>query len=316
MDNLYLSVIIPCFNEEEVIEITYKRVKDVLLNNSYDRHEIIFVNDGSSDKTCEILNEISVKDINAKVINFSRNFGHQAAVSAGINNCSGDLAIIIDADLQDPPELFPQMIKVYKEQSCNVVYCVRKIRRGENLIRNLAIKLFYRIINYLSDIKLPLDVGDFRLIDKKVINEFKKLNENNKYVRGLITWIGFKQCPFYYERDGRHKGKTKYPLSKLIKLASNGILYFSKKPLSIAFSLGFISILIGLSLAIWVIVARIIDPHSQNQGWASTIISIIFFGGVQLISLGLLGKYIGSVFDEVKKRPEYIIESIKNMDNL
>jgi polyisoprenyl-phosphate glycosyltransferase len=313
MNDIKLSVIIPCFNEEEIISDTFVRIKDVLLNNKYENYEILFINDGSNDKTFEILYEISGKDVNVKVINFSRNFGHQAAVSSGINNCTGDIAIIIDADLQDPPELFPDMIKVYKEQECNVVYGVRKTRHGESRFKRLTAKLFYRFINYLSDVKLPIDTGDFRLIDKKVINEYKKLKEQNKYIRGLISWLGFKQCPFYYDRSLRLKGKTKYPLRKMIQFASNGILYFSKKPLSLATSLGFISIIIGLSLAVEVIIQKIFYPAHQIRGWASLIITIIFFGGVQLISVGLLGKYIGSIFDEVKNRPEYIIESTINL---
>jgi polyisoprenyl-phosphate glycosyltransferase len=313
MINFRLSIIIPFYNEEEIISETYSRVMNILLNNNYDNYEIIFINDGSKDKTINILKEICSKDFNVKLINFSRNFGHQAAVSSGICICTGDIAIIIDADLQDPPELFPELIKVYKEQECNVVYGVRKSRKGESFFKRITAKIFYRLINYLSDVHLPSDTGDFRLIDKKVINEYKKLKEQNKYIRGLVSWLGFKQCPLYYDRDIRLKGKTKYPLRKMIKFASNGILYFSKKPLSLATTLGFISLIIGLILAVEVIIQKIFYPETQIKGWASLIITIIFFGGVQLISVGLLGKYIGSIFDEVKNRPEYIIESTINL---
>jgi polyisoprenyl-phosphate glycosyltransferase len=314
MKDFKLSVIIPCFNEEKVIDKTYKRVKHVLLTNNYNQHEIIFINDGSKDKTSDILSEISFKDDKVKVINFSRNFGQYPSVSAGINYCTGDIAFIIDADLQDPPELFPEMIKVYNEQECNVVYGVRKSRKGESFFTKITSKLFYRFINYLSDIDLPKDAGDFRLIDKKVINEFKKFKEQNKYIRGLISWIGFKQCPFYFDRESRLGGETKKGVSVRFSVAANSILYFSKKPLNLAIILGFISFIIGLIFAVIIIIQRIFDPSNSGRGWPSIIITIIFFGGVQLISVGLLGKYLGSVFDEVKQRPEYIVDNTKNME--
>lgn len=304
-----VSVIIPCYNEEEVIEKTYKEVKKVLVDNNYN-HEIIFVNDGSKDKTLDILRQIAQSDSDVKVISFSRNFGHQPAVSAGIKNCSGDVAIIIDADLQDPPTLIPEMIKIHKEQGANVVYGVRRERKGESFFKKFTAKLFYRILNSLSDVKFPLDTGDFRLIDKKVIEEFKKLKERDKYIRGLISWLGFKQVPIYYDRNPRFAGSTKYPLRKMIKFALTGIFYFSDKPLQVSITLGFFTTLIGLILAVYVIVVKLINPSQIISGWASTMITIIFLGGVQLLTIGIIGKYIGSIFDEVKGRPEYIIEEI------
>jgi len=303
MKEIKVSVIIPCYNEQEGIAITYERTKAVISPTD----EIVFVNDGSKDNTLAILSQIARKDKTVKVISFSRNFGHQPAVSAGINFCSGDVAFIIDADLQDPPELFPDMLDLYIKEKCNVVYGVRTSREGEGYFKKITAKLFYKILNRLSDVKIPKDTGDFRLIDRTVIEEFKKLDEKNKYIRGLISWIGFKQCPFYYKRAAREMGTTKYPFAKMLRFATNGLLYFTKKPLSIAITIGFFSIFIGLGLAVYTIIVKIRMPQNAVPGWASTLISIIFFGGIQLLSIGVLGRYIGSVFDEVKNRPEYIV---------
>ncbi len=309
MDGIKVSVIIPCYNEKDVVAITYERTKAVI--DSID--EIVFVNDGSQDDTLHILSQIAKRDNTVKVISFSRNFGHQAAVSAGINFCTGDVAFIIDADLQDPPELFPDMLAFYKSEKCNVVYGVRASRNGEGFFKKISAKLFYKIINRLSDVPLPKDTGDFRLIDRAVMEEFKQLKEKNKYIRGLISWIGFKQCPFYYHRAPRQGGQTKYPFAKMFRFATNGLLYFTKKPLSISIALGFLSILVGLGLAIYTLIIKLKVPQDAVPGWASTLITIIFFGGVQLLSIGALGKYIGSVFDEVKNRPEYIVETKINL---
>ncbi len=301
-----ISIVVPCYNEEEVIEESYKEIKKVLVENGYE-HEIIFVNDGSNDRTLEILRNIANKDKNVKVISFSRNFGHQAAVSAGIINSSGDIAVVMDADLQDPPSLIPHMIKIHIEEGANVVYGVRKERKGESFFKKFTAKIFYRILNMLSDVRFPLDTGDFRLIDRKVINEFKKLKERDKYIRGLISWLGFKQLPIYYDRNPRFAGETKYPLRKMIKFAMTGLLYFSDKPLRLSLYLGFISILVGIALGIFVILNKFLSPSTVVPGWASTLIVIIFFGGIQLFTIGILGIYIDNIFDEVKSRPEFII---------
>jgi glycosyltransferase involved in cell wall biosynthesis len=227
---MLLSVIIPCYNEEEVIEESYKRLVKVMKDNKIEDFELIFVNDGSKDKTFDILCGIAANDKKVKVISFSRNFGHQPAVAAGINNCNGEYAVIIDADLQDPPELIPQMLKLCISENANVVYGVRKERKGETFFKKLSAKLFYRFLNKLSEVPIPLDTGDFRLIDKKMIDVFKNLPERNKFIRGLISWAGFKQIPFYYVREPRFAGETKYPLKKMIRFALTGIMYFSKKP--------------------------------------------------------------------------------------
>jgi len=303
---MLLSVIIPCFNEELVIEETYKRLTAVMKDLKM-KYEFIFINDGSRDRTLEILETLSGKNKSVKVINLSRNFGHQRAVTAGINNCRGDLAVIIDSDLQDPPEVIAEMLEIMKREKANVVYGVRKIRKGESFFKQVTAKLFYRLLNRLSDVKFPVDTGDFRLIDRKVINEFNRLSEKNKYIRGLISWMGFTQAPCYYEREPRFAGETKYPFRKMLELAVIGLFYFSKKPLQVATTLGLLSVVIGIIYAVWVVGAKIFGIDLVT-GWATIIILVIFFGGVQLLTIGVIGQYIGSLFDEVKNRPEYIIQ--------
>lgn len=303
-----LDVIVPCYNEEAVIENTYWRLKKVLtsISDTVDAN-ITFINDGSSDGTLLILSGIAEKDKDVRIINFSRNFGHQSAVTAGINNCTADVAIIIDADLQDPPELIPDMIRVCEEEKANVVYCVRKKREGESRFKKASAKVFYRFLNRLSEVPFPADTGDFRLIDAAVIREFNALKEKGKYIRGLISWIGFKQVPYYYERHARFAGETKYPLSKMIKFASTALLYFSKKPLLMVMGLGFLSVLIGILLALWYAFGKLFGYTNAESGFTSIMIIVIFFGGVQMLTIGVLGQYIGVLFDEVKGRPEYII---------
>lgn len=312
--NKSLSVIVPCFNEEEVIFETFKRIKSVLLTLNI-QSEIIFINDGSTDQTEQILSELSKTDIKLKVISFSRNFGHQKAVTAGLNHCNSDMAVIIDADLQDPPELIPEMIKTLESSNAQVVYCVRKSRKGEGIFKKISAKAFYRLLNFFSEVRLPVDTGDFRLVDKNIIREFNQMHEKGKYIRGLVSWIGFKQVPFYYERDARFAGETKYPFSKMIKLATTSLLYFSTKPLKLATALGFISVAISLILAVWSILGKIMGYTHANSGWTSLFVLIIFFGGVQLLTIGIVGSYIGNLFDEIKNRPEYIIDKKVNFES-
>jgi glycosyltransferase involved in cell wall biosynthesis len=309
---MLISLIVPCYNEEAVIQESYRRLSKVMLSIHDHQYEIIFINDGSKDKTREMLNLIASTDTNVKLIHFSRNFGHQPAATAGINNCNGDLAVIIDADLQDPPEIIPEMIKMLIDNECNVVYGVRNQRKGESFFKKITAKIFYRVLNKLSDIEIPKDSGDFRLIDRKIIDNYNNLKENNKYIRGLIYWLGFKQMPIFYNRDARFAGETKYPLRKMLKFASIGLFYFSKKPLKMATSLGFISICVGIVFSIWILINKFANPQFLIDGWSSLMLIIIFFGGVQLLTIGVLGQYIGSLFDEVKARPEYIIETKSN----
>ena len=306
-----LSVIVPCYNEELVIAESYRRTREALrvLPNPT---EIIYINDGSHDKTRQLLDGIAASDPTVRVIHFSRNFGHQPAVTAGINNCDADLAVILDADMQDPPELIPDILKLQEAEQANVVYCVRKSREGESFFKKLTSKAFYRLLNYMSDVTFPLDTGDFRMIDRKIMDQFDRFPERGKYIRGLISWLGYKQVPFYYEREARIAGETKYPLSKMWKFASTAMLYFSKKPLRLAISLGFIAVLVGIVLAVWFTLGKIYGFSNAETGWTSIMTSVIFFGGVQLLTVGVLGQYIGILFDEIKARPEYIIDEMRN----
>ncbi|MCC8147116.1 MAG: glycosyltransferase family 2 protein, partial [Bacteroidales bacterium] len=272
----------------------------------------IYINDGSTDRSLEILRNIALADQQVTVINFSRNFGHQAAVTAGIHHCNSDFAVIMDADLQDPPELIPDMIYKIEQEQANVVYGVRQTRSGESRFKFWSAKRFYRTFNQISDEKFPLDAGDFRLIDSRIIQEFNRFKERGKYVRGLISWVGFKQIPFYYQRKPRIGGESKYPVKKMFSFASMALFYFSKKPLQIATSLGFVAVLIGILMGLWSVFGKLFGYTSAESGWTSLMIAIIFFGGVQLLTIGVLGQYIGILFDEVKERPEYIVEHIIN----
>ncbi len=301
-----VSVIIPVFNEEAVIAETCRRLATVMRAMPRD-YELIFVNDGSRDGTGAILQTLAAADPRVKILTFSRNFGHQPAITAGLNFCTGDAAVTIDADLQDPPEFIPEMLALLEREHAGVVYAIRKKRAGEPRLRLLAIKTFYRVLDALSDIPIPMDSGDFRAVNREVIDTFNRLDERNKYVRGLMSWMGFKQIPFYYNRDARAAGETKYPFRKLLNLALTGIFYFSKKPLTLAVSLGFLCIAAGLCYAMYILYARLFGNAQIISGWASTLCVMTFFSGVQLLTVGILGKYIGSLFDEAKRRPEYVI---------
>lgn len=305
---MLVSIIIPCFNEEKVLPETYRRLSTVFNREERLDYELIFIDDGSVDGTGVVLGALAKNDARVKCIRFSRNFGHQPAVSAGLNHCQGDLAVIIDADLQDPPEVIPAMIQQLLSTGSNVVYGVRQKRNGEGLFKLVTAHLYYLLLNKLSEVPLPVDTGDFRVIDRKIIDAFNGLQENNKYIRGLISWMGFKQTPFYYERDARHAGSTKYSLKKMLGFASTGVLYFSKKPLKIATTFGFLSVLAGLLLSVWLVLNKIFTPEYLVSGWTSLVLVVVYFGGVQLLTIGILGHYIGSLFDEIKRRPEYIID--------
>jgi len=215
--------------------------------------------------------------------------------------------------LQDPPELIPELLAKQEEEQANVVYCVRKKRSGESQFKLWTAKKFYRIMNRMSEVDFPLDTGDFRLVDSQIIEQFKRFKERGKYIRGLISWVGFKQVPFYYEREARFAGETKYPLKKMLGFAATALLYFSKKPLLIATGLGFGTVVMGILMALWFIFGKIFGYTNAETGWTSIIIIVIFFGGIQLLTIGVLGQYIGILFDEVKERPEYIVKDLINL---
>ena len=309
-----ISVVIPMYYEEQVAEECYERVSKVLydLRDNYD-YEILFINDGSKDNTLSILENIAKEDSKIKVISFSRNFGHQAAVTAGLKFVTGDCVVIIDADLQDPPELIPDMVKEWKK-GYDVIYGKRKKRDGESAFKLFTAKAFYQTLNKLSDIEIPKDTGDFRLADRKVIDVINSLPEHNKFLRGLFSWTGFKQEPLEYERKERFAGTTKYPLKKMLKLATDGILSFSIKPLKLVGGLGILSVVISIIILIYAILSFAFKWNNITPGWTSIMCTLTFMGGIILISLWMMGEYIGRIYDEVRGRPQYVIEKTINID--
>lgn len=307
-----ISVIIPMYQEEKVVKECYKRITNVLTTlNDYD-YEIIIIDDGSKDQTFKLLQEIAVFDTKVKVISFTRNFGHQAAVIAGLKIVTGDCAVIIDADLQDPPELIPDMIKLWEDGN-KIIYGKRKKRKGESIFKLITAKLFYKTLNVLADVEIPRDTGDFRLVDKEAINVINEMPEHNKFLRGLWSWTGYKQIPFEYEREKRFAGKTKYPFRKMMKLAQDGIIGFSTKPLKIVGILGMISIIVSIIILIYAFLSYIFKLNNLEPGWTSIMVTVTFFAGVQLVSLWIISEYIGRIYDESKSRPQYIINKTINI---
>ena len=308
-----ISVVVPMYYEEEVAKECYTRLKNVLEKIENYNYEIIFVNDGSKDKTLEILKEIAKENKNVKIISFSRNFGHQCAVTAGLRYVTGDAIVIIDADLQDPPELIPEMIKLWEEGN-EVIYGKRKSREGESRFKLLSASMFYKTLNALSDVEIPKDTGDFRLVDRKVVEVINSLPEHNKFLRGLFSWVGFKQKAYEYERKERYAGKTKYPLKKMLKLAQDGIFSFSIKPLKIVGAMGILSVIISIILFVYAVLSYAFDWNNLVPGWTSLMVTMTFIGGMILISLWMIGEYIGRIYDETKRRPEYIIDETINIE--
>ncbi|MFD0694617.1 glycosyltransferase family 2 protein [Paenibacillus sp. GCM10027628] len=304
------SVVVPVFNEEAVIHETYRRLKQVM-NQTGDLYELLFVNDGSRDNTAAIIQSFSDQDDRVKLINFSRNFGHQIAITAGMDYAGGDAVVVIDADLQDPPELILEMIAKWKE-GYDVVYAKRTKRKGETFFKKQTAHLFYRILRASTDIAIPVDTGDFRLLDRRVCDEMRRLTEKNRFVRGLVSWVGFRQTAVEYVRDERAAGETKYPLKKMLKLCMDGITSFSIKPLKLASYLGgtlnvagFIYLLIVLYLKLF--------TDTAVAGWNGFAIIQLFISGFILIILGVVGEYIGRIYDETKDRPLYIVRDCYGM---
>ncbi|MBI4977066.1 MAG: glycosyltransferase family 2 protein [Spirochaetes bacterium] len=304
--NALISLVVPVYFEEGIIDEFYRRARAALSAIPGTRYEMLFVNDGSTDKSLPLLLALSARDTNVKIIDFSRNFGHQLAITAGIDAARGDAVVVIDGDLQDPPELVAAMVEKWRE-GYEVVYAQRKERKGENAFKLATAKLFYRFINSLSDVNLPLDTGDFRLMDRAVVDALGQLREENRYVRGLVSWVGYRHCALAYDRDSRYAGKTKYTLSKMIRFALNGITGFSEKPLMFASYAGVFVTAVAFLYLVWIVVDKFIHPAGSVRGWSSTVAVILFFGGVQLISLGIIGAYVGRIYREVKARPLYIV---------
>lgn len=304
INEVVYSIIVPVYNEELVIDETYKRLKEVM-DSCKEPYEIIFVNDGSKDSTVEKAIQICSRDSNIRLVNFSRNFGHQVAVTAGMDYANGKAIVIIDADLQDPPEVILQMIEKWKE-GYEVVYGKRLKRKGETFFKKFTAKAFYRVLKSMTTIDIPVDTGDFRLIDRKVCEALKSLPERNRYVRGLVSWVGFKQIGVEYVRDERFAGETKYPLKKMIKFASDAITAFSYKPLKLGTYLG-VTVSAASFIGILCVIYQKLFTQTTVSGWASMVCIGLFFNGCILTMLGIMGEYIGRIYDEAKGRPQYIV---------
>ncbi len=298
------SIIAPIYNEIDNLPELYRRVKKVM-DSSGEPWELLLVDDGSTDGSTEGIRELAQKDATVRPIIFARNFGHQVAITAGWDYARGDAIIIIDADLQDPPETILELAKKWKE-GYEVVYAVRGEREGESWFKKFTAAMFYRLIYSITDVKIPVDTGDFRLMDRKVVNVLKQMKERHRFPRGMSAWVGFKQIGVKYKRAARVAGVTKYPFSKMLKLALNAITGFSYFPLQVATYFGFASAGVSI-LAIPVVIYMRITGSGAFFGQATTLIAVLFLGGVQLISLGILGEYIGRLYDEAKGRPLYIV---------
>ena len=298
------SIIAPIFNEKDNLPELQRRITEVM-DSTNEPWELILVDDGSTDGSTDIIRELAQKDKTIRPIIFARNFGHQVAITAGWDYARGDAVIIIDADLQDPPELILEMAKKWKEGN-EVVYAIRTEREGESWFKLWTASLFYRIIHGITDVKIPLDTGDFRLMDRKVVNVLKKMRERHRFPRGMSAWVGFKQVGVEYKRAARVAGETKYPFRKMFRLAINAVTSFSYFPLQVATFFGFASASFAI-LAIPIVVYMRVTGSQAFFGQATTLIAVLFLGGVQLISLGILGEYIGRLYDEAKGRPLYIV---------
>lgn len=298
------SIIAPVYNEEETLPVLYPRIREVM-DQTGEPWELVLVDDGSRDRSAEIMRELAEKDPRVRPVVFARNFGHQLAVTAGLDYSRGDAVVIIDADLQDPPEVILDMIAKWRE-GYEVVYGVRTDREGETWFKLATASLFYRLIYRITDVDIPLDTGDFRLMDRKVVNVLNQMRERHRFLRGMSSWIGFRQAGVTYRRAARYAGETKYPIRKMLKFASDAITGFSYLPLQIATYLGFLSA--GLSiLAIPLVVYLRASGSQAFFGQATTLIAVLFLGGVQLISLGIIGEYLGRLYDQAKGRPLYIV---------
>jgi polyisoprenyl-phosphate glycosyltransferase len=307
------SLVIPVYNEESTIPVLYRRISRVM-DGLDDTSELILINDGSRDRTLELLRELHDQDDRVVYLSLARNFGHQIAVTAGLNYVQGKVIIVLDADLQDPPELIPNLIALWR-QGYHVVYAQRTRRVEESWFKRLCAYAFYRILKQLADIDIPTDTGDFCLMDRVVVDILNQMPERNRYIRGLRSWVGFKQTAFKFDRDSRVAGDVKYTFAKSLALAINGLVAFSTIPLRLSTYLGLFSAVVALLMAILVFYWRFLTPHSTLTGFAAIAIAILFLGAVQLISIGILGEYIGRIYEEVKGRPLYILAEVGRKKN-
>jgi dolichol-phosphate mannosyltransferase len=303
-----VSVIVPCYNEEEVLGECHSRLTEVLTAYCGTDYELIYVNDGSKDGTEELLRSLHELSEQTRVVMLSRNFGHQAAVTAGLTAATGQCAVIIDADLQDPPSVIPQMLDRWRE-GYEVIYGIRESRVGESGFKLRSARLFYRLINRLSDVEIPLDSGDFRLLDRRAMNALLSMPERHRLLRGMSSWIGFRQFGLRYARSARFAGSTKYPVSKMVNLALDGIFSFSTVPLRMVTVLGFVTAACATLGILYSLVVRIFTPH-WVAGWATLILAVLFMGGVEMLCFGILGEYIGRIYTEIKQRPLFLVREV------
>lgn len=302
-----LSVVTPVFNELETVPELISRIEATIekIDPPTDL-ELIVVDDGSTDGTTELLTKMASSDPSVHVLELSRNFGHQAAITAGIDRSTGDAVVVIDGDLQDPPELIPKMVERWRD-GVDVVYAVRERREGEIFYKRVAASIHYRIQRWLSDVDIPVDTGDFRLMSRRVVDQLVDLRESSRYIRGLVAWLGFTQEAVPFVRDSRYAGDRKYTFRSLLKLSLDGLTSFTDKPLRLASQIGAITTIGALLYGAWIIIARLIDPGRAFEGFAAIMVTILALGGIQLFAIGILGEYLGRVYVETKRRPLYVI---------
>lgn len=300
-----LSVVVPVYGSAAILPETHRRLTEALTVLDDLDYEILYVNDGSPDNAGEILKDIVAGDGRARLLWLSRNFGHQAAITAGLDNASGDAVVIIDDDLQDPPEVIAQMVERWR-QGNKVVYGVRAVRRGDSVFKRASAKLFYRLLQRLSDRPIPLDAGDFRLMDRAVVDVLRQMREESRYMRGMVSWVGFQQCALTYERDARYAGKSNYRLRHSLRLALDGIVSFSTRPLLLSAAFGTLVTFGAFMAMLWLIVGKLVNPENVVAGTTTVLVAVLFMGGIQLVTIGVLGTYLGKVFYETKRRPLYV----------
>jgi polyisoprenyl-phosphate glycosyltransferase len=307
------SVVVPAHDEERVIEELAARLGAVMDQLDGDA-EAILVDDGSRDGTYERMLAVAQADPRFRVLRLSRNFGHQTALTAGLDYSAGDAVVVLDADLQDPPEVILELAARWRD-GFDVVYAVRDIREGETRLKRATAAAFYRAFNRISEVKVPVDVGDFRLVDRRVLDVFLRMRESNRFVRGMFSWVGLRQTGVLYRREGRFAGETKYPLRKMLRFAATGVISFSAAPLRAALNLGFLVSIVAFGLGIWSIIVKAAGLYNV-PGWTSIVVVTSFIGGIQLIVLGVIGEYIGDIHAEVKHRPLYVISDLENFPEL
>ena len=306
------SLVVPAYNEEGVLPALATRLAELMDALDGDA-EAILVDDGSSDRTYELMLEAARADPRFRLVRLSRNFGHQIALTAGVDLATGDAVIVLDADLQDPPEVVLELAACWRE-GYDVVYAIRDVRKGETWFKRKTAAWFYRAFNRISEVQVPLDVGDFRLVDRRVLDVFNRMRESNRFVRGMFSWIGLRQTGVLYKREERFAGETKYPLRKMLRFAMTGLISFSPAPLRVALRVGFLVSLVSFGFGIWSLVVKLAGHYVP--GWTSILVVVTFVGGVQLIVLGVIGEYIGDIHAEVKARPLYVVGELENFEGI